>query len=174
MSQYDKSVIKIDINFENEAPLQGKPPRPVFPKKVRKDRITLIQPSSEAQKTGAVIEKRLKELEKFRRESLSAIEAPLLMTALVKKTNERLSLILVRTAPRRASDVTRADVTVRECTHNFSAALQANLQLLLGDCSSHTPERSKTTDNQTNVDSKELKAIRSLFFPFEQLSLIII
>lgn len=96
MSQYDKSVIKIDINFENEAPLRNKPPKPVYHKKVPKDRITLIQPSAESKKTTVVIEKRIRELEKFRRESISAIEAPLLMTALVKKTNIRLSFIEVR------------------------------------------------------------------------------
>lgn len=92
---YDKSVINIDINFDNEDPLHPKLPRPVAPRKDRKDKISTIQPSVEAQRTSFEIQKRVQELQKFRRDSQSAVEAPLLVTALIKKTNQRLNTIEV-------------------------------------------------------------------------------
>lgn len=90
---YDKSVINIDINFDNEDPLHPKLPRPVAPRKDRKDKISSIQPSVEAQRTSFEIQKRVQELQKFRRDSQSAVEAPLLVTALIKRTNQRLNTI---------------------------------------------------------------------------------
>ena len=92
---YEKSVINIDINFDNEGQAFLKPPKPVLLRKVPKDRITVFQPSAESKKTSLDIQKRVQELHKFRRESQSALKAPLLVTALVKKTNERLNTILV-------------------------------------------------------------------------------
>ena len=92
---YDKSIINIDINFDNEYQAIPKLPKPILPRKDRKDKIATIQPSAEARKTSAEIERRVQELQKFRRESQSAVEAPLLVTALVKKTNQRLDSIEV-------------------------------------------------------------------------------
>lgn len=92
---YDKSVINIDINFDNEDPLHPKLPKPVAPRKDRKDKISTIQPSVEAQRTSFEIQKRVQELQKFRRDSQSAVEAPLLVTALIKRTNQRLNTIEV-------------------------------------------------------------------------------
>lgn len=92
---YDKSIINIDINFDNEDQAIPKLPKPILPRKDRKDKIATIQPSAESRKTSAEIERRVQELQKFRRESQSAVEAPLLVTALVKKTNQRLDSIEV-------------------------------------------------------------------------------
>ena len=92
---YDKSIINIDINFDNEDQAIPKLPKPILPRKDRKDKIATIQPSAESRKTSAEIERRVQELQKFRRESQSALEAPLLVTALVKKTNQRLDSIEV-------------------------------------------------------------------------------
>ncbi|CAH3176758.1 unnamed protein product [Porites lobata] len=94
---YDKSIINIDINFDNEDQAIPKLPKPILPRKDRKDKIATIQPSAESRKTSAEIERRVQELQKFRRESQSAVEAPLLVTALVKKTNQRLDSIEERT-----------------------------------------------------------------------------
>ena len=92
---YEKSIINIDINFENEDQSIPKLPRPVVPRKDRKDMISTIQPSLEAQRTAVEIQKRVQELQKFRRESQSALEAPLLVTALIRKTHQRLDNIEV-------------------------------------------------------------------------------
>jgi len=95
---YEKSVININLNFDNEdqpAPLL---PKPFLPRKNRgKDKVATIQPSAEAQRTAVEIQKRVLELQKFRRESQSAVEAPLLVTALIKKTYQRLDNIEVST-----------------------------------------------------------------------------
>lgn len=92
---YDKSIINIDINFDNEDRSIPKLPKPVLqlPRKDRKDKIYTIQPSAEARRTSAEIRKRVQELQRFRRESQSAVEAPLLVTALIKKTHQRLDNI---------------------------------------------------------------------------------
>jgi len=96
MMAYDKSIINIDINFENEPFIAAnKPARPTIPKKIPKDRITTIQPSAESEKTNVDIEKRVSEVVKFRRESQSAVDAPLLVKALIKKTYCRLDAIKV-------------------------------------------------------------------------------
>ena len=93
---YEKSVINIDINFDNEDQPLAHLPKPVLPKKERgKDKIATIKPSMEAQRTAIEIQKRVMELQKFRRESQSAVEAPLLMTAIIKKTHQRLDSIKV-------------------------------------------------------------------------------
>lgn len=92
---YEKSIINIDINFENKDQSIPKLPRPIVPRKDRKDIILTIQPSLEAQRTAVEIQKRVQELQKFRRESQSALEAPLLVTALIKKTHQRLDNIEV-------------------------------------------------------------------------------
>ena len=54
-----------------------------------------VQPSVEAQRTSFEIQKRVQEIQTFRKESQSAIEAPLLVTALVRKTHQRLDTIEV-------------------------------------------------------------------------------
>ncbi|KAK3696681.1 hypothetical protein QZH41_003284 [Actinostola sp. cb2023] len=95
MMAYEKSIINIDINFENEPFMAAKPAKPTFAKKIPKDRITIIQPSVESKKTDMEIAKRLSEVEKFRRESQSAVDAPLLVKALIKKTYSRLKAIKV-------------------------------------------------------------------------------
>ena len=92
---YEKSIINIDINFENEDRSIPRLPRPVVSRKDRKDTIETIQPSLEAQRTSVEIQKRVQELQKFRRESQSALEAPLLVTALIRKTHQRLDNIEV-------------------------------------------------------------------------------
>lgn len=92
---YEKSVINIDINFENEPFMASKPQRPIVQKKIPKDRITAIQPSADAEKTSYEIEKRVSEVLKFRRESQSAVLAPLLVKALIKKTYDKLDSIQV-------------------------------------------------------------------------------
>jgi len=92
---YDKSIINIDINFENDNRSIPNLTKPAPLRKDRKDKISTIQPSAEAQKTSAEIQKRVQELQKFRRESLSAVEAPLLVKALIKKTHQRLDNIEV-------------------------------------------------------------------------------
>lgn len=90
---YEKSVININVNFDNDQPVAGLP-KPFLPRKDRgKDKIATIQPSAEAQRTATEIQRRVLELQKFRRESQSAVEAPLLVTALIKKTNQRLDTI---------------------------------------------------------------------------------
>ena len=94
---YEKSVINIDINFDNDQPV-ARLPKPFLPRKDRgKDKIATIQPSAEAQRTATEIQRRVLELQKFRRESQSAVEAPLLVTALIKKTHQRLDNIEVST-----------------------------------------------------------------------------
>lgn len=94
---YEKSVININVNFDNDQPVAGLP-KPFLPRKDRgKDKIATIQPSAEAQRTATEIQRRVLELQKFRRESQSAVEAPLLVTALIKKTNQRLDTIEVST-----------------------------------------------------------------------------
>ena len=42
---YDKSIINIDINFDNEDQAIPKLPKPILPRKDRKDKIATIQPS---------------------------------------------------------------------------------------------------------------------------------
>ena len=94
---YEKSIINIDINFDNEDRSIPRLPKPaVLPRKDRKDKISTIQPSAEAQRTSVEIQKRVQELQKFRRESQSAVDAPLLVTALIRKTHQRLDTIEVR------------------------------------------------------------------------------
>jgi len=91
---YEKSVINININFDNEDQPVPHLPKPFLPRKDRgKDKIAMIQPSVEAQRTAVEIQRRVQELQKFRRESQSAVEAPLLVTALIKKTHQRLDNI---------------------------------------------------------------------------------
>ena len=93
---YEKSIINININFDNEDQPVPHLPKPFLPRKDRgKDKIATIQPSPEAQRTGTEIQRRVMELQKFRRESQSAVEAPLLVTALIKKTHQRLDNIEV-------------------------------------------------------------------------------
>lgn len=96
---YEKSVINININFDNEDQPMPQLPKPFLPRKADrgKDKIATIQPSAEAQRTGIEIQRRVLELQKFRRESQSAVEAPLLVTALIKKTHQRLDRIKVGT-----------------------------------------------------------------------------
>lgn len=95
---YEKSVINININFDNEDQPVPHLPKPFLPRKDRgKDKIAMIQPSVEAQRTAVEIQRRVQELQKFRRESQSAVEAPLLVTALIKKTHQRLDNIEVST-----------------------------------------------------------------------------
>ena len=94
---YEKSVIDININFDNDQSV-ARLPKPFLPRKDRgKDKIATIQPSAEAQRTATEIQRRVLELQKFRRESQSAVEAPLLVTALIKKTHQRLDTIEVST-----------------------------------------------------------------------------
>jgi hypothetical protein len=100
---YEKSIINIDINFENEPFMAGKPQRPTVPKKIPKDRITIIQPSADSKRTSQEIEKRISEVQRFRRESQSAVSAPLLVKALIKKTYDRLENIQVRNYHRLSS-----------------------------------------------------------------------
>ena len=93
---YEKSVINININFDNEDQPVPHLPKPFLPRKDRgKGKIATIQPSAEAQRTAVEIQRRVLELQKFRRESQSAVEAPLLVTALIKKTHQRLDTIEV-------------------------------------------------------------------------------
>jgi len=93
---YEKSIINININFDNEDQPVPHLPKPFLPRKDRgKDKIATIQPSAESQRTGTEIQRRVMELQKFRRESQSAVEAPLLVTALIKKTHQRLDNIEV-------------------------------------------------------------------------------
>lgn len=95
---YEKSVINININFDNEDQPVPHLPKPFLPRKDRgKDKIATIKPSAEAQRTAIEIQRRVLELQKFRRESQSAVEAPLLVTALIKKTHQRLDNIEVGT-----------------------------------------------------------------------------
>ncbi|XP_078371046.1 uncharacterized protein LOC144654702 isoform X1 [Oculina patagonica] len=97
---YEKSVINININFENEDQSIAHLPKPFLPRKDRgKDKIATIQPSVEAQRTALEIQRRVLELQKFRRESQSALEAPLLMTAIIKKTHQRLDTIEEKNHP---------------------------------------------------------------------------
>ena len=88
---FEKSIISINVNFDNEDGSIRRPPR-----KNRKDNLmATVQPSIEAQRTSSEIQKRVQEIQTFRRESQSAIEAPLLVTALVRKTHQRLDTIEV-------------------------------------------------------------------------------
>lgn len=101
---YEKSVINININFDGEDQPLAHLPKPFLPRKERgKDKIATIQPSVEAQRTALEIQRRVLELQKFRRESQSALEAPLLMTAIIKKTHQRLDTIQVGTKPLNAT-----------------------------------------------------------------------
>lgn len=86
---YEKSIINIDIDFNDEDRSIPRPRR----KNRKDDLLVTIQPSVEAQRTSFEIQKRVQELQKFRQESQSAVKAPLLVTALVKKTNQRLDAI---------------------------------------------------------------------------------
>ena len=95
---YEKSVINININFENEDQSIPQLPKPFLPRKDRgKGKLGTIQPSMEARRTALEIQRRVLELQKFRRESQSALEAPLLVTALIKKTHQRLDNMQVST-----------------------------------------------------------------------------
>ena len=95
---YEKSVINININFDNDDQPTPLLPKPFLPRKKRgKDKVATIQPSAEAQRTAVEIQRRVLELQKFRRDSQSAVEAPLLVTALIKKTHQRLDNIEVST-----------------------------------------------------------------------------
>ncbi|KAK2555981.1 Cyclic nucleotide-binding domain-containing protein 2 [Acropora cervicornis] len=86
---FEKSIININVNFDNEDGSIRRPPR-----KNRKDNLmATVQPSVEAQRTSFEIQKRVQEIQTFRQESQSAIEAPLLVTALVRKTHQRLDTI---------------------------------------------------------------------------------
>lgn len=86
---FEKSIININVNFDNEDGSIRRPPR-----KNRKDNLmATVQPSVEAQRTSFEIQKRVQEIQTFRKESQSAIEAPLLVTALVRKTHQRLDTI---------------------------------------------------------------------------------
>lgn len=88
---FEKSIININVNFDNEDGSIRRPPR-----KNRKDNLMAnVQPSVEAQRTSFEIQKRVQEIQTFRKESQSAIEAPLLVTALVRKTHQRLDTIEV-------------------------------------------------------------------------------
>ncbi|KXJ19480.1 hypothetical protein AC249_AIPGENE1091 [Exaiptasia diaphana] len=98
MMAYDKSIINIDINFDNEPFMASQPSKPKFVKKIPKDRITVIQPSVESTKTESDIEKRVNEVQRFRRESQSALNAPLLVKALIKKTYCKLDTIAGRSS----------------------------------------------------------------------------
>lgn len=91
---YEKSVINININFESDEQFIPHLPKPFLVRKDRgKGKLGTIQPSHEAQRTAIEIHKRVMEVQRFRRDSQSALEAPLLVTALIKKTHQRLDTI---------------------------------------------------------------------------------
>lgn len=95
---YEKSVINININFESDEQFIPHLPKPFLVRKDRgKGKLGTIQPSHEAQRTAIEIHKRVMEVQRFRRDSQSALEAPLLVTALIKKTHQRLDTIQVST-----------------------------------------------------------------------------
>lgn len=96
---YKKSVINININFENDEQSIPHLPKPFLMRRDRsKGKLGTIQPSLDAQRTAIEIHKRVMEVQKFRRDSQSALEAPLLVTALIKKTHQRLDTIQVSTS----------------------------------------------------------------------------
>lgn len=96
---YEKSVINININFESDEQFIPHLPKPFLMRKDRgKGKLGIIQPSHEAQRTAIEIHKRVMEVQRFRRDSQSALEAPLLVTALIKKTHQRLDTIQVSTS----------------------------------------------------------------------------
>ena len=102
MSQ-DRSVINIDFNVEEyvEDGMQflkppNQPPTNAMVRRKRDRRLLSPVPTRQINElVSGQINHRVKELKTFRKDSQSALQSPLLVTAIIKKTAERLERIEV-------------------------------------------------------------------------------
>ena len=93
---YDKTMIDINISFDNDITGRLGPPRRIIVRKTAVHKITPIEPSPESQRTSSELHKRVLELQRFRKESQSADVSPLLVTAQVRRTHDQLAKVNVR------------------------------------------------------------------------------